>query len=133
PHRVGFGSQRFWKTDYGREIANLVDAASAELGEYIRCQPLNVSLDLKSGPHQVVVHSGAEQGLNPGDKLNLYQVVSRAVPGQYQVYRTHLVDSQTYLEVRELHESYSLATLHSELELHGRYVALSTTKPPVSE
>ncbi|MDQ2076554.1 flagella assembly protein FlgT middle domain-containing protein [Marinimicrobium sp. ABcell2] len=126
PHQVGFGSPRFWRTDYGQKISELLDLASAELAEEVSCQPLVASLDLKGGSGSVILHSGTDQGLNAGDTLRLYQVVVRSIPGAFQVYRTHLVDSQIDVEVRELHGTYSVGQLSSDLDSrHGRYVALS--------
>jgi hypothetical protein len=126
-HQVGFGSPLFWRTDYGQQVAGMLDRASAELAEVVSCQPLVATLDLRDGPDNVIVHSGADQRLSPGDTLRLYQVVVRAIPGVYQVYRTHLVDSDIDLEVRELHKNHSVGRLSGHLDArHGRYVAVST-------
>ena len=133
PYSVGFGSPRFWRTDYGKQIAGSLALASTELAEEVSCLPLMASLDMKAGPGQIIVHSGAEQQLSPGDTLRLYQVITRSIPGAYQLHRTHLVDSGVELEIHEAHAAYSLASLANSTQLsdeldvrHGRYVALTT-------
>lgn len=130
PHRVGFDSPRFWKTDYGEALADLIDRASADLAKQIRCQPLTASLDMPTSAGRIILHSGMDQGLKAGDRLRLYKVIFRAVPGEYRVYRAHLVGSAAHIEVREPRGSYSLAQLHSNITLHGRYVALATAHKP---
>lgn len=133
PHRVGFDSPRFWDTDYGRELGELIDRAGEDLGEHIRCQPLTASLDIPTHPGQIILHSGTNQGLKAGDRLRLYKVIFRTVPGHYQVYRTHLVGSDALVEVQDARDSYSLAELHSKLDLHGHYVALATGPAPTAK
>ena len=127
PHSVGFGSPQFWRTDYGKQIADTLALASTELADEISCVPLIASLDMKAGPAQIIVHSGTEQQLSTGDTLRLYQVITRPIPGAYQLHRSHLVDSQVELEIQEAHARYSMGRLSDELDVrHGHYVALST-------
>lgn len=126
PHTVGFGSPRFWRTDYGKQLAGTLAQASTELADEVSCLPLIASLDMKTGPAQIIVHSGTEQQLSAGDRLHLYQVITRSIPGAYQLHRTHLVDSQIELEIQEAHTTYSLGRLSDELDVrHGHYVALA--------
>lgn len=125
----GFDSPAFWKTHYGEQVAELVERASDDLAKEIQCQPLMASLDLSAGAGRVMVHGGFNQGLKAGDQLQLYKLVFRTVPGEYQLYRAHLLDAQLKLTLKELEAGYSLATLSTDLELHGRYVALTVPEP----
>lgn len=126
PHSVGFGSPRFWRTHYGKQVADTLALASTELAGEISCLPLISDLETDTGPTQVIVRSGTEQQLRTGDTLRLYQVVTRAIPGAYQLHRTHLLDSQIEVQIQEAHATYSFGRLSEELDLrHGRYVALT--------
>lgn len=125
----GFDSPAFWKTHYGEQVAELVQRASDDLATEIQCQPLMATLDLPTGARQVTVHSGLNQGLKAGDQLRLYKLVFRSVPGEYQLYRAHLLDAQLKLTLEDLKPGYSIAALPSDLELHGRYVASTLAEP----
>lgn len=129
----GFGSPAFWKTHYGRKVAELVDRASDELATEIQCQPLMATLDVKAGADRIMVHSGFNQGLKAGDQLHLYKLVFRTVPGEYQLYRAHLLDAQQKLTLQELEPGYSLAVLPPDMELHGRYIASTLAVSPLAE
>lgn len=129
----GFGSPAFWKTHYGQQVAQLIERASEELAREIQCQPLMASLNLTPGTDRVVVHSGVNQGLTAGEQLNLYKLVFRTVPGEYQLYRAHLLDAQQKLTLEELAPGYSVAVLPPDLELRGRYIASTLAASSLAE
>lgn len=125
PLNVGFGSPLFWKSDYGREIKTLVNAASKDLAAAIDCQPYIARIDARPGQQQIVLHSGANNGLRSGDRLELYQLVAQPVTGEYQLYDTRLVNRNTTIELREVYPSYSVALVNSDALLNGQYLAVA--------
>lgn len=123
--RMAFGSPQFWATDYGQEVAALLDRASAEFGEAIRCQPLVGKLEPTRPGQPLMLQAGANQGLAPGDRLPLYKVAQRPIPGAYRQNTAHLIDSGKRVTVTEAHPDHSLVRLESELSLRGAYLALT--------
>jgi len=123
--RMAFGSPQFWETNYGQEVEALLDRASAEFGEAIRCQPLVGKLEPTRPGQPLVLQAGVNQGLEPGDRLPLYKVAQRSIPGAYRQNTAHLIDSGKRVTVTEAHQDYSLVRLESELSLRGSYLALT--------
>jgi hypothetical protein len=119
---LGFGSPRFWLTDYGRQIQQLVAAASDELAGVVNCQPYMATVDSRPGRQQIVIHSGSNNGLRSGDSLDLYQLVYQPVTGEYQRFDTRLIkrDAQVYLT--EIYPSHSVAHVVDEPLLNGQYI-----------
>src|SRR5690606_6168988 len=125
PMEIGFGSPRFWKSDYGRQISQLVARASDELAAAIECQPYIARIDAHPGQQQVVIHSGANNGLRAGDTLELYQLVMQQATGEYDKFDTRLIKRNTPVYLTEVYPSHSVANISDEILLHGQYLALA--------
>jgi len=123
--RMAFGSPQFWETDYGQEVEALLERASAEFGEAIRCQPLVSKLEPTRPGQPLILQAGANQGLIAGDRLPLYKVAQRAIPGAYRQNTAHMIDSGKRVTVTETHPNHSLVRLESDLSLRGAYLALT--------
>jgi hypothetical protein len=119
---LGFGSPRFWHTDYGQQVQQLVAAASDEVAAVVNCQPYLASVDSRPGRQQIVIHSGSNNGLRSGDSLELYQLDYQPVTGEYQRFDTRLIrrDAQVYLT--EIYPSHSVAHVVDQPLLNGQYV-----------
>lgn len=122
---VDFGSALFWESDYGEQISGLVSKAGDELAAAIHCQPYITRVESRPSEQQILLHSGANNGLRAGDKLALYQLVVQPINGQYQLYDTRLVDRQTSIELREVYPSHSVAVVSSDYLLNGQYLAVA--------
>lgn len=125
PLAVSFASPHFWESDYGQQIGKLVARASGELAAAIHCQPYIARVDARSGQQQIVLHSGANNGLRAGDKLELYQLVVRPVTGEYQLYDTRLINRNTSIKLSEVYPSHSVAFVSSDALLDGQYLAVA--------
>ena len=119
---LGFGSPRFWRTDYGQQVQQLVAAASDELAAVVSCQPYIASVDSRPGRQQIVIHSGSNSGLRSADSLDLYQLDYQPVTGEYQRFDTHFIkrDAQVYLT--EIYPSHSIAHVVDQPLLNGLYI-----------
>jgi hypothetical protein len=120
--RTGFGSIEFWRTPYGQRVKSLVDAASDELAQFIRCQPFFVNIHALPGQYRAVVHGGKDSGLRPGDQLELYRIAHQAIPGDYRQVVTRLVKETDKVYITETYSAHSIAQLASTDGLRGYYV-----------
>jgi hypothetical protein len=122
---MGFGSPRFWQTDYGRKVQQLVAKASDEMAARVHCRPYMTRVDLRPGHQQVIIHSGANNGLRTGDALALHQLVMHPVTGEYDSFNAHVVDRNTLVYLTEVYPSHSVANIGQDVLLNGQYVALA--------
>lgn len=123
--QMGFGSPQFWQTDYGKRVQQLVAKASDDMAATVDCRPYMVRVDLRPGRKQVIIHSGANSGLRPGDALELHQLIMHPVTGEYDNVDTHLVDRNTLVYLTEVYPSHSVANINSDVLLNGQYLALA--------
>lgn len=105
---VGFGTARFFSTDYGQQVRLLLDQAVADLQQTISCQPFMATIAQVNGK-RIFVEGGAESGLRPGDFLSVYrtsQQFDRQGDSFWQITDTRLV-----AEVKQVQPYYAIAEL----------------------
>lgn len=120
--QMGFGSPRFWQTDYGVQVQHLVAKASDDMAMAINCQPYLARVDSSPGQQQVVIHSGTNNGMHSGDTLDLYQLVYQPVTGEYQRFDTRLVKRNGRVYLTEIYPSHSIGHVVDETLLSGQYL-----------
>lgn len=120
--QMGFGSPRFWETDYGVQVQHLVAKASDDMASAISCQPYMARVDSSPGQQQVVIHSGTNNGMHSGDTLDLYQLVYQPVTGEYQRFDTRLVKRNGRVYLTEIYPSHSIGHVVDETLLSGQYL-----------
>lgn len=120
--KEGFASPEFWKTDYGHQVQYLVGKASDELASSLQCQPFMARVDSRMSQDMVVIHSGASNGLQVGDAMELYQLVYEPVTGQYQRYETRLIKKRGKVYLTEVYPGHSVGHVVDEPLLNGQYV-----------
>ncbi len=120
--QIGFGSPRFWETDYGMQVQHLVARASDDMAGAINCQPYLARVDSSPGQQQVVIHSGTNNGMHSGDTLDLYQLVYQPVTGEYQRFDTRLVKRNGRVYLTETYPSHSIGHVVDETLLSGQYL-----------
>lgn len=120
--QMGFGSPRFWETDYGVQIQHLVARASDDMATAINCQPYMARVDSSPGQQQIVIHSGTNNGMNSGDTLDLYQLVYQSITGEYQRFDTRLVKRKGRVYLTEIYPSHSVGHVVDETLLSGQYL-----------
>lgn len=120
--QMGFGSPRFWETDYGIQVQHLVAKASDDMASAINCQPYMARVDSSPGQQQVVIHSGTNNGMHSGDTLDLYQLVYQPVTGEYQRFDTRLVKRNGRVYLTEIYPSHSIGHVVDETLLSGQYL-----------
>lgn len=121
---IGFDSPALWKSNYGRKIKRLINQASHELINNLECQPFMARIDLRPGQNEMMLQAGANNGLNAGDKLNLYQLVVVASENYYDSYQTRLIKRDVQLQLKEVYPSHSLARALENDLLNGQYLAV---------
>jgi len=110
---VGFGTAKFFSTDYGFQVRLLLDQAVTDLQKTIQCQPFMATIAQVSGK-RIYVSSGAESGLRPGDFLSVYrtsQKFDRQGESFWQISDTRLV-----AEVKQVQPYYAVAELAIDSE-----------------
>lgn len=118
---VGFSSPRFWLTDYGKQIQQLVASASDDLARVLDCQPYLTRVDFHPGQKNVVLQSGANSGVRVGEVMELYQLVQQPVTGEYQKFDTRLIKANVTVHVTEVYPNHSVGRVDSEVLLNGQY------------
>lgn len=106
--QVGFGTAKYFSTDYGQQVRVLLDQAVADLQRTVQCQPFMATIAQVDG-NRIFVSTGAESGLRPGDYLSVYrtsQQFDRQGDSFWQISDTRLV-----AEVKQVQPFYTVAEL----------------------
>jgi|GEM_PF-1074340 len=130
PERARFGTPAFWETDYGRKIEGVLAEAGQALNEAIRCQPLVARLEQPRVGATTLLRAGYTQGLQAGDRLPLYRISLRPIPGEYRQYSAHRLDSGTHLRVEKVYAHSSEVRLEGATTLHGEHLAVTPGQVP---
>jgi hypothetical protein len=127
PHAesVGFANPLFWKSDYARQIKSLVNTASNDLMDVIRCQPFIAQIESRPGQTQIILQGGTNHGLHAGDTLALYQLVVQASETRYQEHQVRLVNRNANIQLQEVYPSHSLGVIDSSTYFAGKMLAVS--------
>ncbi len=105
---VGFGSARYFSTDYGKQVRKLLDQAVTDLQQTIECQPFMATIAQVNG-NRIYVASGAETGLRPGDFLSVYRT-SQKFDRQGDAF-WQIIDTRLVAEVKQVQPYYTVAEL----------------------
>jgi hypothetical protein len=106
--RIGFGTAKYFSTDYGQQVRLLLDQAVADLQKTVQCQPFMATI-AQVGGNRLFISSGAESGLRPGDFLSVYrtsQKFDRQGDSFWQITDTRLV-----AEVKQVQPFYAVAEM----------------------
>lgn len=121
----GFYSATFAQSDYGQTLRQLVQDISRDLAHSLACQPFIAAIDAAPGRTEVIIDSGANQGLRAGDQMELYQLLVVPSQSQYLGSETRLVRREGVLQLQEVYPSHSTARLMSGQPLSGSFLAVS--------
>ena len=106
--QVGFGTAKFFSTNYGEQVRIMLNQAVDDLQETIQCQPFMATIAQVNGK-RIYISSGAESGLRPGDYLSVYrtsQKFDRQGESFWQITDTRLV-----AQVKQVQPYYAVADL----------------------
>ena len=106
--QIGFGTAKYFSTDYGQQVRMLLDQAVADLQQTIQCQPFMATIAQVSG-NRIYISSGAESGLRPGDYLSVYrtsQKFDRQGDSFWQI-----IDTRLAAEVKQVQPYFAVAEL----------------------
>lgn len=122
---VGFGSPKFWESDYGDQVKSLIAKAASEVDEVVQCQPFIALVDTRPGQTQLLLQGGANNGLRAGDTLTLYQLVVQGSENVYDQHNTRLVNRNTSIQLSEVYPSHSLGVISGTTYLTGQFLAVA--------
>ncbi|MEJ2041697.1 MAG: flagellar assembly protein T N-terminal domain-containing protein [Reinekea sp.] len=111
--QVGFGTAKYFSTDYGQQVRLLLDQAVADLQQTIQCQPFMATIAQVNG-NRIYVSSGAETGLRPGDFLSVYRT-SQKFDRQGDAF-WQIVDTRLVAEVKQVQPYYTVAEMSVGVE-----------------
>lgn len=119
---MGFASPRFWQTDYGHKVQQLVADASDDLAQSLRCQPYIARVDARPFQQQIIIQSGNNNGLRTGDSFDLYQLIYQPVTGDYQQFDTRFVKRNGRVYLTEIYPSHSVGQVVNDTLSGGQYI-----------
>ncbi|WP_196156825.1 flagellar assembly protein T N-terminal domain-containing protein [Reinekea sp. G2M2-21] len=105
---VGFGTAKYFSTDYGQQVRVLLNQAVADIQTTVQCQPFMATIAQVDG-NRIFVSSGAESGLRPGDFLSVYrtsQKFDRQGDSFWQI-----IDTRLAAEVKQVQPYYAVAEM----------------------
>lgn len=123
--KIGFGTPKFWESDYGDQVKSLISKAANEVGDVVQCQPFIALVDTRPGQTQLLLQGGANNGLRAGDTLTLYQLVVQGSENVYDQHSTRLVNRNTSIQLSEVYPSHSLGVINSTTYLTGQFLAVA--------
>jgi len=106
--KVGFATGAFYKTDYGRQVASLIEKASFDISQVIACQPYVVKIE-NTKQNLLYLNAGAHSGLRPGDSVSVYktsQIFDREQNMQWQ-----LTDTKVMAVIKQVQPHFAIAEL----------------------
>ncbi len=71
--KVGFANPRFWRTDYGQKVDELIEQMVSDLNVQVGCQPFMARIT-RTDNKRLYIDAGSDAGLRPGDTLNVYRL-----------------------------------------------------------
>ena len=128
---VGFGTPRFWSTDYGVHVSGLLNQAVNDLGRKLQCQPFMVRSRYLPEGDTLYLSVGVNQGVRVGDVMSLYfmkrlDVDSGGVDEQFLGSPPVVInDIDTTISVLQVYPTYSVATSSAKLQDNLQYIAVS--------
>lgn len=110
--KLGFGTQSFWRTDYGFAVERVIQNVSEEMAMLMNCQPFMAEI-LQAENQQLRINAGGLDGLRPGDTLTVYRT-------QEHYEHPYRIDASmdrvaTTVTVRKVQPHFSFAEITGEL------------------
>lgn len=93
-------SQRFWRSEYGQQIHQVIQQATQAIDEAVSCEPAYGKI-LRVTNNQVQIDIGSNQGVRAGDQLTLLQMNQFYDPSgkshqQYQLHPSKLLVDKVF-------------------------------------
>ncbi len=106
--KVGFATARFFGSEYGANVRELLHHAVADVQDAVECQPFMANIAQVNG-ERLYIQMGAESGLRPGDDLSVYRT-STFFDRRNDGYR-ELTDTQLVARVTQVQPNFAIAEL----------------------
>jgi len=111
--QTGFATPQFWSTDYGHEVASILNRAAGDVDEMLRCQPFMARIVRAKG-NRLHIEASAAAGLRPGDTLKVYR--TGTLYNLDLEPRTELTDMAAEAVVRQVQPQFVIAELGGPAE-----------------
>lgn len=70
--KTGFGSEAFWRQDYGQQVRNTLIDIIQDINSQLQCEPFRARIT-KASENRLWINAGSLSGLNSGDRLTVYR------------------------------------------------------------
>lgn len=110
--QVGFGSEAFWATGYGRAVDQLLEQVKGQVAEALACQPFMARIT-RVDEKTAHLAAGAIAGLRPGDVFQVFRTM-RFQDGAFadmQAASPELEDTVTKLRITQVQPEFSRGSL----------------------
>lgn len=115
--KTGFATPRFWKTNYGQEVRELLVSVVDDVDEVLRCQPFMARIVQARG-NRLHIEASAGAGIRPGDKFQVYRTGTFFNLDLEP--RTELSDMATEVVVKQVQPQFVVA----EMSLSAEHLAI---------
>jgi len=106
--KVGFGSNAFWKTNYGNVVKQVLWQASLDVSEKLRCQPFVANIFRTEG-NKLHLNAGALSGIKKGDKFSVYRRYE--IFDQLQNAQTQLNNANINVTITQVQPNFAIGEL----------------------
>ncbi|MCH8552586.1 MAG: flagellar assembly protein FlgT [Natronospirillum sp.] len=106
--KVGFATSRFFASEYGQNVRDLLRHVVDDVQEAVQCQPFMANIAQVDGD-RIYIQMGAESGLRPGDDLSVYRT-STFFDRRNDAYN-ELTDTQLVARVTQVQPNFAIAEL----------------------
>lgn len=127
---ISVNSARFWRSDYGNAIQQVITAISNNINEQLRCEPLQGRIT-KVSDHGVYFNLGMQHGINKGQKFRLSYQSEYFTPDNKR--KQMLVIAPFTVTVEQLTQQTSFATVPNNTLLGNIQTADIVTLHEVKE
>ncbi|TGG94951.1 hypothetical protein E4656_00530 [Natronospirillum operosum] len=106
--RVGFATSRFFSSEYGTHVRELLNQVVEDVQVAVQCQPFMANIAQIDGD-RIYIQMGADSGLRPGDDLGVYRT-STFFDRRNDAYN-ELTDTQLVARVTQVQPNFAVAEL----------------------
>lgn len=107
----GFASAEFFASDYGTQVAALLQRMTREVADTLRCQPFSARITQLQGD-RIWIDAGINSGLHPGDRLSVLRKHSLYDPNGTT--RTELINTTLSVQIDQVHANSAQGVLSSQ-------------------
>lgn len=106
--KVGFGSPKFWTTNYGHIVRQVIWQSALDASDKLRCQPFVANIFRTEG-NRIHINAGALAGIKKGDVFSVYRRYE--IYDQLQNSLTQLNNADINVTIKQVQPNFSIGEL----------------------